>query len=149
MDALLLSIDVRRYAVPLSQVAEVMSAVRIHALPDAPPIVEGVVNVRGAIVPVLALRHRLGHVLRDVRDSDYFVLARAGTRSVILRCDSAPVIVDITPPPEGVGDQFGPALAGVVPMADGVALFRDMDAFLAAEEHEALASLPIVNVQSP
>lgn len=137
-DALLFTIDGRRYAIPLQQVAEVMPAVNAHGLPDAPSIVEGVVNVRGEILPVLALRARLGHTPRAVQASEYFILVRAQTRRVILRSDTAPEIVTLPSMPVAREDGVARALAGVLPLPDGIALFHDINCFMAADEGSAL-----------
>lgn len=48
------------YALPVSEVTEVVRMVEVTPLPDAPSFVEGVVNLRGAVIPVLDMRKRLG-----------------------------------------------------------------------------------------
>jgi purine-binding chemotaxis protein CheW len=47
------------YALPISQVVEVIRMVAITSLPDAPPWLAGVINLRGTITPVINLRIRL------------------------------------------------------------------------------------------
>lgn len=137
-DALLFTIDAARYAIPLRDVAEVVPAVNISTLPDAPPIVEGVVNVRGEIIPVLALRSRLGHPARATGISEYFILVNASTRRVIVRSDSTPEIVTL-PAIETVSEEpVDRALAGVLPLPGGIAVFQDIDRFIAAEDEPTL-----------
>ncbi len=46
------------YGVPIAMVREIVRAVEITPVPDAPAHVEGVVNLRGRIVPVIDLRKR-------------------------------------------------------------------------------------------
>lgn len=45
----------RAFGIPVSQVREVFRAQRITRVPGAPPVVRGIVNVRGAVVTVLEL----------------------------------------------------------------------------------------------
>jgi purine-binding chemotaxis protein CheW len=143
MDVLLFTIDARRIAIPLRQVMEVLLAVNVMNLYDAPNIIEGVVNVRGAVLPVLALRARMGHPPRDVRASDYFIIVRTSTRDVILVSDTTPEIVALESAPEEDTRNLQRAHGGVLPLADGLALFQDLDAFMAAgdddEQREVLA----------
>ena len=139
-DALLFTIEARRYAVPLRQVAEVVPAVSVHALPHAPAIVEGVVNVRGDILPVLSLRSRMGHPIRAVLPSEYFILVTAQARRVILRSDTVPelaVLPSMTGGDAG-GDAVDRAITGVLPLAEGIALFHDIDQFMAADDRAAI-----------
>jgi len=48
------------YAAPLVQVQEIIRVPRIFTVPRAPEFVEGVVNVRGQVTPVVDLRNRFG-----------------------------------------------------------------------------------------
>jgi purine-binding chemotaxis protein CheW len=139
-DALLFTIDAARYAIPLRDVAEVVPAVRVLALPDAPAIVEGVVNVRGEIVPVLSLRARLGHPPRAPAVTEYFILVNAHSRCVIIRSDTSPEIVSL-PDVHAPGDEeVERALAGVLPLPNGIAMFQDINRFIAADEEPSLAA---------
>lgn len=133
MNALLFTIDARRCALPLVQVVEVMPAVNVQALPDTPSMMEGVVNVRGEILPVLAVRARMGLAPRAVHASEYFILVRAKTRCVIVRSDTTPEIVALSDVPDLGLESVDRALAGVRPLADGLALFHDVDAFMVIE----------------
>lgn len=137
-DALLFTIDAARYALPLRDVAEIVPAVNILALPDAPPIVEGAVNVRGEIVPVLSLRSKLGHAPRRAAACEYFILVNARHRRVIVRSDTTPEIVTL-PEMEGPRDErVDRALAGVHPLPNGVAMFHDINRFIAADDEPLL-----------
>ncbi|MCX7883195.1 MAG: chemotaxis protein CheW [Brevinematales bacterium] len=48
------------FAVNIFDVKEVVRCEKIIPMPDAPPYVEGIVNLRGIILPVISLRKRLG-----------------------------------------------------------------------------------------
>jgi purine-binding chemotaxis protein CheW len=139
-DALLFTIEAARYAIPLRDVGEVVSAVNILALPDAPAIVEGVVNVRGEIVPVLSLRSRLGHPSRPIAASEYFILVNARHRRVILRSDTTPEIVSLPEMETPRDEPVERALAGVLPLPNGVAMFQDINRFITADDEPALES---------
>lgn len=141
MDALLFTLDARRCAIRLADVSEVVPAVEAQVLPGAPAIVESVVNVRGDIVPVIALRARMGLPPRAIVDSEYFIIARARSRRVILRSDSTPEIVALGAQPQAEEGGVGRALAGVVALADGLALIHDVEHLLSAAEDGALTDM--------
>ena len=53
---LVFALDEPRYALPLSAVERVVRAVEITPLPNAPAIIQGAINVQGAIIPVVNIR---------------------------------------------------------------------------------------------
>ncbi|MGH7435187.1 MAG: chemotaxis protein CheW, partial [Polyangiaceae bacterium] len=77
MTILLFEVGGRRYGLLAAEVRELVRAVTIHPLPRAPAIVEGLVNVRGRIVPVLDIRSRFRIPLRPLAPSDHLILAQA------------------------------------------------------------------------
>jgi purine-binding chemotaxis protein CheW len=50
----------RRYAVPLGRTREIVRYRRPTPLPHVPPFLDGVVSVRGEVIPVVNLHARLG-----------------------------------------------------------------------------------------
>lgn len=77
----------QRYGLPLAAVLEVVRAVAITPLPGVPPVVEGAINVRGRVVPVLDLRARFGLPPHPLDPDQHLVLARTGRRLVAVRTD--------------------------------------------------------------
>ena len=140
-DFLLFTLDGQRFAIPLASAREVVRAVAITPLPGAPPVVEGVIDVRGAVVPVLDLRRRLGLASRPVSAADQMVLAWTGERQVALRVDRVEWMESIGPDRIEASDRITAGarhLAGVARLPDGIVLLHDLAAFLAQAEAEAL-----------
>lgn len=54
------ALEDNRYALGISEVQEILRVSEITPVPEMPAHVEGVINLRGAVVPVLNLRLRLG-----------------------------------------------------------------------------------------
>lgn len=48
------------YALPAGRVVEVLRMVALTPVPEAPPWLPGVLNLRGVVIPVVDLRERLG-----------------------------------------------------------------------------------------
>lgn len=137
-----------RYAVPVESVVEVLRALTITPLPHAPPIVEGVINLRSAIVPVLDLRARFRLPGKRLEHTDHLIVARAGERLVAIRADRALDLVFL--PVEAIQD-LAPVLAGtryvsgVARLPDGLVLIHDLSTFLSEAESEELAEAIAVN----
>ena len=68
------------YALPSSIVKEVLRAFSATPLPNAPPMVEGLLNVRGEIIPLVNLRRRMGLPERPLSLTDHFIVAHDGNR---------------------------------------------------------------------
>ncbi len=136
---LMLRFDVagRRLALPGHLVREVTLAVAISALPSAPPIIEGVINVRGLLVPVLDIRRRFRVPARALTPDQHFLIADAGARVVALRVDR---VVDVLEIPRDAIEPVAPIapgaehVAGLVRLTDGLLVIHDLEAFLSLEE---------------
>ncbi|HSJ23664.1 MAG TPA: chemotaxis protein CheW [Longimicrobiales bacterium] len=131
-----------RYAMELASVREVVRAVFITPLPGAPAVVEGVLSVRGELVPVYDLRARFRLPARPLHPDDVIVMAWTGERRVGIRCERAERIVDVAPSAVQAAPAFrhgrDDRIAGVVSLDDGLVLIQDLPAFLDAAEKVAL-----------
>ncbi len=56
-----------RFAIPLSQVKEVIGLTKITPLPDVPKYFKGLINLRGRIISTLDLRTKLGFANADAK----------------------------------------------------------------------------------
>ena len=137
------SLDAQTFALWLGDTIGVIRAVAIVPLAGAPPVVEGIINVRGDIVPVFGVRARFGLPPVPVRRSDQFLLARTSSRTVALRIDRALAIVDVGPEDlkeiTDVTRSTG-GVAGVAKLAHGLTVIADLDTFLTAAEAEELGT---------
>jgi len=142
VDLLAFEIGGQRFALPAAQVGQITRATSIAALPKAPPIVEGVVNFHGELVPVLDIRQRFGLAPRELTPDQHFVFARTVSRAIAFRVDRAIGLVGVDPA------QISPAasvsagieyVSGIARLPDGLLVIHDPDRFLSTEEAGALA----------
>lgn len=130
----------QRFGLRSEAVVEVVRAVTLIALPEAPAIVEGVIDLRGSLVPVLDIRSRFRLPAKRVVHTDHFIVAQAGGRRVVLRADRA--IGLVTVPGGGVEDVRaavgGAYVSGAARTEEGVVLIHDLPTFLSAAEAEAV-----------
>ena len=134
-------IDGVRYGLRLEQVEELVRMVETVPLPGAPAIIEGAVDVRGSVVPVLDVRARFGHPPRPAQVDDRLIVARAGRRRVALRVDAVVGIERVAPSTDALANLGAPAsvrLAGVAALPDGLVLIHDLAGFLAEAEARGL-----------
>jgi purine-binding chemotaxis protein CheW len=77
-EILIVELGGQRYGLRASQVRELVRAVAIRPLPSDSTVIEGVIDVRGVVVPVLDLRARLHLPSKAVEPSDHLVILEAG-----------------------------------------------------------------------
>jgi purine-binding chemotaxis protein CheW len=138
---LLFTLDDPLYGVPVSFVERVIRAVEITPLPKAPPVISGVINAGGRIIPVVDMRARLSLPAREADPGDRFLIARASGRVVALAVDR---VIGVREFPGGnilgAGSAlpFAEYLGGIARLDDGLVLIYDLDRFLSLDEAGAL-----------
>lgn len=68
----------QEYGAPIAQVQEIIRVPKIFKVPRAPEFVEGVVNIRGQVVPVVDLRMRFGLAKERRDEASRIVVADIG-----------------------------------------------------------------------
>jgi purine-binding chemotaxis protein CheW len=130
-------LDHERYAVRSDAVREVQRAALPAALPNAPPIVRGLLNVRGELVPLVDLRARLRLPERPLRATDHLVICRVGGRTLGFAVDRAIDFIEIeservtaTDTVVSAGRRLSDRIAR---LPDGLLLIPDLAALLDAD----------------
>ncbi len=136
-DVIVVALEGRRYGIPVGAVVELHQMVATVPLPGAPPIVEGMINVRGTLVPVLDLRCRLELPAHPAEPSDHLVLVRADGAVVGLRVDRVENLIQV-PEVDRSFKAVSPRIEGLVTLDDGLLLTQDVDSLLFADEEAAL-----------
>jgi purine-binding chemotaxis protein CheW len=141
LEILTFDLSGQRFGVSLDAVREVVRAVAITPVPGMPSVVEGIIDVRGEVVPVFDLRARFGLPARALHPAQHFVIARAGERTVALRVDRAEWMQKLDDASFTAADRNVPAakhIVGIARLEDGLVLIHDLDAFLTAAESDTL-----------
>jgi purine-binding chemotaxis protein CheW len=130
-------LDKQRFGLPMADVQEVVRVAAFARLPKAPQVIEGVLNFRGAAVPVLDIRARFGLPPRAVRTSDHLVVARAGKRTAAIRVDRVSDLIEAAANDiedvSAVTPHSG-YVAGVLKLPGDIILIHDLSTFLSAAE---------------
>src|SRR5258708_25798458 len=92
------------FGVPVGMVHEIVGVPEITAVPEAPDYVEGVINLRGKIVPVVDLRRRFGEMEIKSTKKNRIRVAEVENKMVGLMVDAGSEVMklpegDVEPPP--------------------------------------------------
>lgn len=130
------------YGIPLERVLEIIVVQPITRIPDTPPYVKGVINLRSKVIPVVDARARFGMDLASYQARTCIIVVQAGDWPVGVVVDKVCDVVAIAavdtqvPPPitQASADHF---LAGLGKVGDEVRLLLDVDRFLAGAARAA------------
>jgi purine-binding chemotaxis protein CheW len=134
-------LDEQRYAMSLAAVARVVPAMEITVLPNAPPLVLGIIDIEGQVLPVFNLRRRLQLLERALRPADQLVIARTSRQTVALIVDEAQMVLAVSPVEIAAVREIAPKVepvVGVIKLPDGLVLIHDLEKFLSWDEAETL-----------
>ena len=135
------SLDDRKFALYVSAVQRIIRVVEVTALPKAPEIVVGIINLQGTVIPVFDIRMRFRLPAREVRLADQMIIATTAKRTVALMVDSVDDVIEIPEEKIIAAEQILPELEyveGVMKTEGGMVLIHDLERFLSLQEEKAL-----------
>jgi purine-binding chemotaxis protein CheW len=90
-------LDDQYFGLPIENVQEIQQIVELMPLPDAPPALVGLLDVRGTVVPAIDLRILVGMERRDYRLETPMVFCNVHGRVVCLIVDAVEDVVEVPP----------------------------------------------------
>jgi purine-binding chemotaxis protein CheW len=85
------------YGVEILRVQEIKGYSRVTPVPNAPPEVKGVMNLRGTVVPIIDLRTRFGLAAAEYTRFTVIIVVTVGPRVVGLVVDAVSDVLDAAP----------------------------------------------------
>ncbi len=142
------SIGKELFGVDILMVQEIIREAPITAVPNSPDFVEGIINLRGNIIPVIELRKRLGFFTPEVaaKDSWILILDIKG-RITGFNVDSVTEVLKIQesaiePPPEivvaGLESQY---IRGVCEIDEKLLILLEFNRILLVDEIKKLREM--------
>jgi purine-binding chemotaxis protein CheW len=85
------------FGLPIAIVREIVRVPDITSVPNAPEYIEGVINLRGRIIPVVDLRKRFGEKVIESSKKNRIVVVELDSRGIGLIVNSASEVLKIPP----------------------------------------------------
>jgi len=125
-------LDQEEFAVPIAKIREIVRVGDITRIPQSPPHIRGVMNLRGRILPVVELRTRLGLPVLDVTGRSRVLVADAQGRTLGLLVDSVAEVVKVpekavVPPPDDILAANADYIKGVARLGARLLILLDLD----------------------
>ncbi|HCF06210.1 MAG: putative chemotaxis protein CheW [Desulfomicrobiaceae bacterium] len=133
------------FGVNILQVQEIIRMLDITKVPKAPDFVEGVINLRGKVIPVIDLRKRFGLPARERDKMSRIIVVEIGTTVVGFIVDAVSEVLrlpasTVEPPPPVVAGLDAEYISGVGKLDDRLLIMLDMDRLLSRDEKTALGA---------
>lgn len=134
------------FGVDILKVQEINRKMDITQVPNAPEFVEGVVNLRGRIIPVISLRTRLGMVKKELDDNSRIIVVELDGKTVGFIVDEVNEVLRIPknitePPPEMVSGINSDYITAVGKLENRLLILLDLEKVFSNEEQAMLAKV--------
>ena len=136
------------FGVDILKVQEIIREIPFTPIPNAPDFIEGVINLRGSIIPVIDLRRRLNaEKLGTPSDRIWIIILNIDNRTAGFIVDSVTKVLkvpmeNIEPPPDivvsGLQSQY---ISGVCRIEDRLLILLDFNRILQVDEIKKLRGL--------
>jgi purine-binding chemotaxis protein CheW len=135
------------YGVDILKVHEIRGWTPVTHIPRTPPYVQGVLNLRGAIVPIIDLRRRFDIVKADYTPTTVVIVLAVedarGKRVIGMVVDGVSGVINVAPGETKPSPDFGCAvhtefIRGMAAIGKRMVILLDSDKLLTEEEMGAL-----------
>jgi purine-binding chemotaxis protein CheW len=136
------------YGVDIAQVQEINRMVTVTNVPRAPAFMEGVINLRGQLIPIIDLRTRFGMPRAEHTKNTRIVVTEVGTKRVGMVVDSVSEVLRlpldaIEPAPDMISGVDTEYIRGVGNMNDRLIILLDLAKVVTNSERRELEAADV------
>jgi len=111
------------YGIPIENVVEIITNPSITSLPMVPPFVEGIINLRGQIVPIIDIRQIMNKPENEDTSISCVIILEIGSISIGILVDTVLQVINATnkisePPSKNLA-----FISGMTNLSDGSVMF--------------------------
>lgn len=134
------------YGIEINQVQEIVRMMNITNIPNAPIFVEGIVNLRGSIVPIIDLKKRFYGTKTENTEHTRIIVVKVETKTFGLITDEVAEVIqlsheNIDAPPELLSLSAQNGIRAVGKLKNRLIVILDVNKFLSNTEFSSLDTL--------
>jgi purine-binding chemotaxis protein CheW len=134
------------FAVDIMRIREIVLPQKLSILPGASQILEGVINLRGAVIPVMNMRRRFGMPDEDLCTTGKLLVVSLARQTLALAVDTVMEVItvpakEIKPPLDAVDYVGIEHLLGVCLSGERVFMILDIDSLLGQLEKKDIVRI--------
>jgi purine-binding chemotaxis protein CheW len=140
------SISDEEFGVDILKVQEIIRTMEISKVPRSPDFVEGVINLRGKVIPIIDLRRRFGLEYKEHDKDTRIIVIEIAEVIVGFVVDAVSEVLRIPantvePPPPVVAGMDSEYISGVGKLENSLLILLDLDKLLSSDDMAVLGSL--------
>lgn len=146
LQAVVFMLNKAYYGVPILQVQEIVKMTEITELPNTPDFVQGIVNLRGKIIPIIDMRKRFGLPQEAIDENWKILILKAEDVLFGVMVDQISEVEKVAAnliekPPKIVAGVNGKFINGIAKTENRLLILLDIAKILSDEEKELLQDI--------
>lgn len=134
------------YSLDILSVQEIIRHMHLTKVPRTPDFVEGVINLRGRVIPVLDLRKRFGLPSDEKTNETRIIVVEVEGKTVGLKVDAVSEVLRlpaaaVEPPPSLIAGVESEYIKGVGKLDGRLIILLDVGKILTRSEKDALGNV--------
>ena len=134
------------YGLNIETVREIIRLQAVTYVPDSPDFVEGLINLRGSVTPVVELRKRFGVELTEATPQTRIVVVDIGGENIGIIVDEVSEVLRISedaiePTSAVITTEDSYYIEGIAKLGDRLLILLDLDRVLSGAERESSAEV--------
>lgn len=140
------NIDNEEFGIDILKVEEIIRVISITKIPNAPDFIEGVINLRGKVIPVIDLRTRLNKIRKPHDNNTRVIVVEVSGKTVGFLVDSVKEVLRIPknitePPPSMVSGVNSEYITAIGKLEDRLLILLDLEKVLDYKQKEELSQI--------
>lgn len=132
-------LDKEEYGIDIMNVKEISQYQEIIKVPNAPSFVEGIINFRGNVIPVISLRKRFNMKESIIGKDSRIIIISIGQKEVGFLVDEASQTIrlddsDIDPTPDIISGDAREFITGIGKLDNGLLILINLEKVLSEKE---------------
>lgn len=132
-------IDEERYAADIMLIREIILYRKVMPFPKAPDFIDGIINLRGKVIPVVDMRKRLGLTPKEPGSDTRIIIVKFKGMDIGMIVDSVDKVLrvgnrGIQPSPDILRNIEAEYLAGIVMDGEEMVIVLDLEKVLSSDE---------------
>ena len=146
------NMDTEEYGVNILKVQEINRMTEIAKVPNAPKYVEGVINLRGRVIPVISLRKRFNFAEKDSDEQSRIIIMDIQGITIGIIVDSVSEVLRIPsntvdPAPNVATEMDTAFIKGIAKLEDRLIILIDMDMRIEKSEGHSMIEATKVAIE--
>lgn len=140
-------LDNEEYGVEVLKVREIIRMVNITHMPNTPHYIDGIINLRGKVIPIVSMRKRFDLMEAEAGSQTRVIIMDVDGELLGFTVDAVSEVIrisssDIQPPPSaavgGIGQEY---ISGVINHGERLLVLLNLDKMFTSEEKELFGSM--------